>query len=209
MTFAYDNPLNGSPLDQRTPTSIPVSHTNTLVKDSSTKIVLWGNVAGGYSTPDQAKNHHFSNGMGVVDCSQIDDEIKIEKRDLWIQASSAQDDGFYVTINRINSDTIGVKDLDVTTADHAREGIDTVISAQQIISEERTNIGAQQNRLEHSYNNNRNIEENTTASESRIRDTDMASEMVKYANNNILAQAGQAILSQANQTNQAVLSLLQ
>ena len=70
-------------------------------------------------------------------------------------------------------------------------------------------MGAYQNRLEHTIKNLDNVVENTQAAESLIRDTDMASEMVKYSNNNILAQAGQSMLAQANQTNQGVLSLLQ
>ena len=76
------------------------------------------------------------------------------------------------------------------------------------VSEQRSDLGAIQNRLEHTINNLDNVVENTTAAESQIRDTDMATEMVKYSNNNILAQAGQAMLAQANQTNQGVLSLL-
>ena len=76
------------------------------------------------------------------------------------------------------------------------------------ISKQRSDLGAIQNRLEHTINNLDNVVENTTAAESQIRDTDMATEMVKYSNNNILAQAGQAMLAQANQSNQGVLSLL-
>ncbi|MBQ9926418.1 MAG: flagellin [Lachnospiraceae bacterium] len=81
-------------------------------------------------------------------------------------------------------------------------------SAIQDVSEQRSDLGAIQNRLEHTINNLDNVVENTTAAESQIRDTDMATEMVKYSNNNILAQAGQAMLAQANQSNQGVLSLL-
>ena len=77
------------------------------------------------------------------------------------------------------------------------------------VSNQRSMLGAVQNRLEHTVNNLDNVVENTTAAESQIRDTDMASEMVKYSNNNILAQAGQAMLAQSNQANQGVLSLLQ
>ncbi len=77
------------------------------------------------------------------------------------------------------------------------------------VSETRSNLGAIQNRLEHTINNLDNIVENTTAAESSIRDTDIATEMVKYANNNILAQAGQSMLAQANQGNQSALALLQ
>ena len=81
-------------------------------------------------------------------------------------------------------------------------------SAIKTVSEQRSTLGAVQNRLEHTINNLDNVVENTTSAESQIRDTDMASEMVKYSNNNILSQAGQAMLAQANQSNQGVLSLL-
>ena len=83
-----------------------------------------------------------------------------------------------------------------------------VKNALQTVSLQRSDLGAVQNRLEHTINNLDNVVENTTSAESRIRDTDMATEMVKYSNNNILAQAGQAMLAQANQANQGVLSLL-
>lgn len=83
-----------------------------------------------------------------------------------------------------------------------------VKSALNTVSKQRSDLGAVQNRLEHTINNLDNVVENTTSAESRIRDTDMATEMVKYSNNNILAQAGQAMLAQANQANQGVLSLL-
>lgn len=76
------------------------------------------------------------------------------------------------------------------------------------LNKQRAELGSVQNRLEHTINNLDNIVENTTAAESQIRDTDMATEMVKYSNNNILAQAGQSMLAQANQSNQGVLSLL-
>lgn len=83
-----------------------------------------------------------------------------------------------------------------------------VKNALQTVSKQRSDLGAVQNRLEHTINNLDNVVENTTAAESAIRDTDMAREMVKYSNNNILQQAGQAMLAQANQSNQGVLSLL-
>ena len=86
--------------------------------------------------------------------------------------------------------------------------VSSIKSALQAVSEQRSRLGATQNRLEHTMNNLSNVVENTTAAESAIRDTDMAAEMVKYSNNNILAQAGQAMLAQANQSNQGVLSLL-
>ena len=93
--------------------------------------------------------------------------------------------------------------------DNALNAIETVKEAIQKISTQRSALGAVQNRLEHTINNLDNVVENTTAAESQIRDTDMASEMVKFSNNNILAQAGQAMLAQSNQANQGVLALLQ
>ena len=81
-------------------------------------------------------------------------------------------------------------------------------SAIKQVSEQRSDLGAIQNRLEHTINNLDNIVENTTSAEAEIRDTDIATEMVRYANNNILQQAGTSMLSQANQSNQLALSLL-
>ena len=87
--------------------------------------------------------------------------------------------------------------------------IDSVKNGIQVISAIRSYYGATQNRVEHTIKNLDNVVENTTAAESQIRDTDMAKMMVEYSNGNILAQAGQAMLAQANQANQGVLSLLQ
>ena len=100
------------------------------------------------------------------------------------------------------------KTVEVTAEDFARLNA-FAKGALQVVSEQRSDLGAIQNRLEHTISNLDNVVENTTAAESQIRDTDMATEMVRYSNNNILAQAGQAMLAQANQANQGVLSLLQ
>ena len=83
-----------------------------------------------------------------------------------------------------------------------------VKSALQTVSLQRSDLGAVQNRLEHTINNLDNVVENTTSAEATIRDTDMATTMVQYANNQILAQAGTSMLAQSNQSNQGVLSLL-
>jgi flagellin len=96
----------------------------------------------------------------------------------------------------------------IASADAAKTALGAVGTDLDTISSLRSNLGAKQNRLEHTVNNLNNVVENTTAAESQIRDTDMAKEMVKYSNNNILAQAGQSMLAQANQSNQGVLSLL-
>ncbi|MDE6622551.1 MAG: flagellar hook protein [Lachnospiraceae bacterium] len=109
-------------------------------------------------------------------------------------------------VNRLSSNSIGIVD---ETGDNAREAIDVVGAALKIVSTQRSILGAVQNRLEHTIANLDNVVENTTAAESAIRDTDMAEEMVKFSNNQVLLQAGQSILAQANQANQGVLSLLQ
>ena len=95
-----------------------------------------------------------------------------------------------------------------TDAKSAQLAISQIKVALAQVSKQRADLGAVQNRLEHTIKNLDNVVENTTSAESSIRDTDMATEMVKYSNNNILAQAGQSMLAQANQANQGVLSLL-
>lgn len=99
--------------------------------------------------------------------------------------------------------------LNISTATNAQSAIATVQSSIEKLSTLRSKLGAVQNRLEHTVANLDNISENTQSAESRIRDTDMAEEMVQYSKNNILQQAGQSMLAQANQANQGVLSLLQ
>ena len=116
-----------------------------------------------------------------------------------------------VDIDVMNSANLGVKGLNVTdaTGTAATYAVDAISDAIAKVSSQRSALGAVQNRLEHTIDNLDNIVENTTTAESRIRDTDMAEEMVEYSKNNILAQAGQSMLAQANQSNQGVLSLLQ
>ena len=112
-----------------------------------------------------------------------------------------------------NAQTVGSVTYDTNGAITGKSGAAglnvEVKAAITLVSNQRSMLGAVQNRLEHTVNNLNNVVENTTAAESQIRDTDMASEMVKYSNNNILAQAGQAMLAQSNQANQGVLALLQ
>ena len=129
-------------------------------------------------------------GSEAVDTNQI--EIDIVK----LTASGLEIDGTKVNV----TGTSGV---------NARNSIGVIKKALEAVSSQRADLGAVQNRLEHTIKNLDNVVENTQAAESQIRDTDMAEEMVRYSNNNILAQAGQSMLAQANQTNQGVLSLLQ
>ena len=116
-----------------------------------------------------------------------------------------------VNIETMNSAYLGIQGLNVSddSGKAATYAIDAISDALQKVSDQRSSLGAIQNRLEHTIDNLDNVVENTTSAESRIRDTDMADEMVKYSKNNILTQAGQSMLAQANQSTQGVLSLLQ
>jgi len=129
---------------------------------------------------------------------------------LHVGADSSDDNKISMNIANLSARGLGINGLKVDgdTPDKATAAIDTIADALQRVSDQRAALGAIQNRLEHTINNLDNVVENTSSAESAIRDTDMASEMVKYSNNNILAQAGQAMLAQANQSNQGVLSLL-
>ena len=111
-------------------------------------------------------------------------------------------------IDAMNAKAIGIHTIDLSNIDSAREAIATIGTAIDLVSGQRSRLGAYQNRLEHTINNLENVVENTTSSESKIRDADMAKLMVEYSNNRILLQCGEAILSQANQRNSAMLYLL-
>jgi len=127
-----------------------------------------------------------------------------------LQVGADNDQTISVSLKKMTASGLGVASDKVsvgsqTSAQKAIANIKTGISS---LSSMRADLGAVQNRLEHTIKNLDNVAENTQAAESAIRDTDMAKEMVKYSNNNILAQAGQSMLAQANQSNQGVLSLL-
>ena len=141
----------------------------------------------------------FSTGGKEIDVFAAADSgeghIKVKTADLWAALSG----------KGISADGFGA----TPSSTKAEAYIQNVKDALEVVSSMRSSLGAAQNRLEHTISNLDNVVENTTAAESRVRDTDMASEMVKYSNANILAQAGQAMLAQSNQANQGVLSILQ
>ena len=130
---------------------------------------------------------------------------------LHVGADSTANNRINLSIDSMSASGLHVTGLKVNGSDasNATAAINTIADSIQKVSTQRSALGAVQNRLEHTINNLDNVVENTTSAESQIRDTDMATEMVKYSNNNILAQAGQAMLAQSNQSNQGVLSLLQ
>ena len=129
---------------------------------------------------------------------------------LHVGADATENNQISVDIDAMSAEVLGISGLRVDGKDdtNGRDAIETISAALSRVSAQRSALGAVQNRLEHTINNLDNIVENTTAAEAQIRDTDIATEMVKYANNNILQQAGTSMLSQANQSNQLALSLL-
>ena len=139
--------------------------------------------------------------------ADVNDAIDLS---LHVGADSSDDNKIAMNIAQMGARGLGVNGLDISgdNAKKATAAIDVIADALQKVSDQRATLGAIQNRLEHTIANLDNVVENTTAAESQIRDTDMATQMVTYSNNQILAQAGQAMLAQSNQSNQGVLSLL-
>lgn len=184
-----------------------------------------GNYKGGLFNTSQARkaDEVFSNNTATIPEKSIGTYIKQYTADvsndlafnLHVGADSDRSNKIYanimslsaagLNIEKLHSSKIGIVDK---TGDNATDAIDVIGAALQKVSTQRSLLGAVQNRLEHTINNLDNVVENTQAAESSIRDTDMADQMVTYSNNNILLQAGQSMLSQANQANQGVLSLL-
>lgn len=129
---------------------------------------------------------------------------------LQVGAENDEDQTIKINIAAMDANSLGVDsgNVNVSTKDGAKSAIDAIKEAINKVSAQRSDLGAVQNRLEHTIKNLDNVVENTTAAESQIRDTDMATEMVNYVKNNILQQAGQSMLAQANQLTQGVLTLL-
>ena len=168
-----------------------------------------GNAKVGVGTADTAVA--LDNGTGTFEIKLAQTEVA-EKLNFNLHVGSDADmtNKINVNIETMDSSYLGIKGLNVTdeTGVSATYAVDAIADALQKVSDQRSSLGAVQNRLEHTIANLDNVVENTTSAESRIRDVDMAEEMVEYSKNNILAQAGQSMLAQANQATQGVLSLL-
>ncbi|WP_419882281.1 flagellin [Peribacillus sp. B-H-3] len=139
--------------------------------------------------------------------------VNVASTGVSFQIGANKDQNMLVDINQMDTTTLGnatdkIKDVNVLTTDGANKAIKTVDDAIKQVSGERSKLGAFQNRLEHTINNVNTSSENLTAAESRIRDVDMAKEMMNQTKNSILSQAAQAMLAQANQQPQGVLQLL-
>ncbi len=131
--------------------------------------------------------------------------------ELQVGSESVDGNQIKITIDAMDAAGLGIDGIDVSGEDGSggKDAIETVKAAITALNKQRSDLGSYQNRLEHTIKNLDNVVENTTAAESQIRDTDMATEMVAYSNNQILAQAGQSMLAQSNQANQGVLALIQ
>ena len=148
--------------------------------------------------------------LRITEAGSVEKASDVLNFSLQVGADTTEDNKISVDIQSMSAKSLGINKVSVTGEDssNADQAVNTIADAIAQVSRQRSTLGAVQNRLEHTINNLDNVVENTTAAEAQIRDTDMASEMVKYSNNNILSQAGQAMLAQANQSNQGVLSLL-
>lgn len=167
-----------------------------------------------FSTMPRDDNGYVEQNKPIVDKVDEKKEPRVKifnpKRQIFIQAGEDAIFGNKIRINlpTTSLETLGLNEVKVLTEALATNSINLLTKTQRLLSEDRSRIGGYQNRLEHTARNLDNVVENTSASESRIRDTDMADEMVRHVGNNILSQAGQSMLSQANTRMQKVLALL-
>ena len=169
-----------------------------------------GNVAARADAPalyDAVGNKVNANKDLVANLQDLTASLSVT---LHVGADATSNNQITMNIASMSAKGLGVNGIKVDGTDdsNALSAIETIKEAISKVSSQRSDLGAVQNRLEHTINNLDNVVENTTSAESQIRDTDMATEMVRYSNNNILAQAGTSMLAQSNQSNQSVLSLL-
>ena len=209
----YDYVTNNSPRSSTSSSTFPygleVSHSNAMYRDGKNRLVIY--TASAFDTPEEAEEayRNESGNRGMTDTAKLIGSANGMMKNIKIQCSNGTRDQIWMNLERMDTNYLGLSDVDVSTEEGALEALDTVSRADARISAMRSRYGAYQNRLESSYDNNQNKLENTQAAESRIRDTDMAKEMVKFTKDNILQQATESMLAQANQSTQGVLSLLQ
>ena len=184
--------------------------------DSNVSYVIAGDAADAAEGASMATLINQKTGLGTEMSTndlvfKVSDEEAVAGAGLTLQVGDTGDAFNMVTVSvdDMRSASLGIKGLDVSTADAARASIETIKSAINMVSTNRANMGALQNRLEYTINNLDVAAENMTAANSRIRDTDMAKQMMEYTKTNVLTQAAQAMLAQANQQPQSILQLLQ
>ena len=182
------------------------------LNDAYAKMAKELETASSIGADDKTKATVKNNGDGTFEITQGQVEVKKGLSfSLHVGADADATNKINVDIESMSAAGLGIKGINVKddSGVAATYAIDAIADAVSKVSSQRSALGAVQNRLEHTISNLDNVVENTTSAESRIRDTDMAEEMVNYSKNNILAQAGQSMLAQANQSTQGVLSLLQ
>ena len=182
------------------------------LNDAYNKMAKELETASSIGADDKTKASVKNNGDGTFEITQGKVEVKKSLSfSLHVGADADATNKINVDIDAMSAAGLGIKGISVKddSGVAATYAIDAIADAVAKVSSQRSALGAVQNRLEHTIDNLDNVVENTTSAESRIRDTDMAEEMVEYSKNNILAQAGQSMLAQANQSTQGVLSLLQ
>lgn len=227
-TYVKNNPPRGNDPDNvnKLPDALGVSHSNYMMKsDDGNKIIIYANrritdtatfAESGYATEEAAKAAYPSRVSGInpwagkIDCSSLLQlyEEKGSFNEIGILSSSNSSDFQTFKIDRMNANLLGVGRISVLTEDDAGIAMEAIEKATAKVSAQRSQLGAYQNRLEHAYNINTNTSENTTHAESRIRDLDMAEEMVNQSKLSILEQAGVSVMAQANVNNQGVISLI-
>jgi len=186
--------------------SVSISPSETVDSLKEKLSNLTGIDAFGYSLPRMSASTSSGPSANKVDDNEYRYDYRIE-----IQAGTDNDDASVIPIEyeKLNAKILGINSCTTLTHDEAADTLDRVQTALDMVSEQRSKFGAYQNRLEHAQLQNDNTSENLQAAESLLRDTDMAAEMVALSKHNILAQAGEAMIAQANQRPQAILSLLQ
>ena len=213
FSVIHDNMPNN--FSNANPNDMLVSHSNRLVRTSDNSFSIVATTP--HFTDAQSAQNHFAGRVGTnnryakADCTEIAGVVTNEdfKPVLKIQAGAEKDQYIFLTMNQMNAAILGLDPTDISTQTAAGIAISKIKEAFSHISAQRSTAGAEQNRLEHAIKNLDNVVENTTNAESRIRDTDMAGEMVDFSIKNIMSQAGTSMMSQANQSNASVLSLLQ
>lgn len=208
--FVHNNPASSS--GGLSGNEVSVSHSNILVKTGNDTLVIRATYPSFSNAADaiaSAENQYKGSQYGQTDFAEVTGSTETRITNILpIQFGADEGEMMELEVERMNAFLIGISDINVTTVKGCNQALGKTRDALEAINRQRSKIGSQQNRLEHTIANEDNIVENTSASESRIRDTDMAEAMVLHSMVNILQQAGQSVLAQANQSNQGVISLL-
>lgn len=193
--------------------SLGVSHSNFIKRLDDNNFVLFADSTSSKTTEEAAKKvFPAANraGMGAIDCGQIvSTKAEVQVNEIKLQTGCLNTDNITISIKRMNANLIGVNELNLSSFQNAGASAELVQSAITEISERRSYLGAQQNRLEHSMDINENTSENTQSAESKLRDADYAKEIVDFSKSNILEQVSEAIFRTNKLRSEDVLRLLQ